>query len=65
MIVDFDWAGEVEEVRYPAYLNRGPDLWRPDGAKDGELITTDHDMEMMEHIISKYLNIGRSSVLSR
>ena len=47
MLVDFDWAGKIGEVRYPMNVNRGPDLMRPDGAYDGELILADHDMEML------------------
>ncbi|KAF8836162.1 hypothetical protein BDN67DRAFT_998492 [Paxillus ammoniavirescens] len=42
MIIDFDWAGKINEVRYPPYVNR-EDIWRPDGAIDGELILTEHD----------------------
>ncbi|KIK92208.1 hypothetical protein PAXRUDRAFT_13348 [Paxillus rubicundulus Ve08.2h10] len=29
MIVDFDWAGKINEARYPPYVNR-EDIWRPD-----------------------------------
>ncbi|KAH8927924.1 hypothetical protein BT69DRAFT_1307409 [Atractiella rhizophila] len=47
MLVDFDWAGKIGEARYPMNVNRGPGLWRPDGAKDGELILPNHDMEML------------------
>ena len=48
ILFDFDWAGEIGEVRYPINVNRGPDLLRPDGAYDGELITAEHDMEMLD-----------------
>jgi hypothetical protein len=51
MLVDFDWAGEIGMVRYPMNVNRGDDLWRPDGAQDGELITANHDMQMLEHML--------------
>jgi RIO-like serine/threonine protein kinase len=47
MLVDFDWAGQIGEVQYPMNVNRGPDLVRPDGAYDGELIMADDDMEML------------------
>jgi RIO-like serine/threonine protein kinase len=32
MVLDFDWAGAVGEVRYPMNVYKGDDLWRPDGA---------------------------------
>ena len=48
MLFDFDWAGEIGQVRYPINVNRGPNLKRPDGAYDGELITAEHDMEMLD-----------------
>jgi hypothetical protein len=51
-LVDFDWAGEIGVVRYPMYVNRGGGLWRPDGARDGELITADHDMMMLENMLN-------------
>ncbi|KAF8079189.1 hypothetical protein FPV67DRAFT_1604454 [Lyophyllum atratum] len=50
-LVDFDWAGTIGEVRYPMNVHFGDDLWRPDGAYDGELITTEHDLQMMERIL--------------
>ncbi|KAH8917023.1 hypothetical protein BT69DRAFT_1355087 [Atractiella rhizophila] len=50
MLVDFDWAGKTGEVRYPMNVNRGPGLWRPDGAVDGQLILPDHDMQMLARI---------------
>jgi serine/threonine protein kinase len=48
LLVDFDWAGVINEVRYPMYLNE--DLVRPEGAAPGELIAAEHDMKML-HII--------------
>ncbi|KAF8802373.1 hypothetical protein BYT27DRAFT_7173144 [Phlegmacium glaucopus] len=47
MFLDFDWAGKIGEARYPANVYRGPDLWRPEGAYDGELITAEHDSQML------------------
>jgi len=52
MLLDFDWAGPIGEARYPMNLNRSEGLWRPAGARDGALILADHDIEMLEHIIS-------------
>ncbi|KIK74259.1 hypothetical protein PAXRUDRAFT_791416, partial [Paxillus rubicundulus Ve08.2h10] len=46
MIVDFDWAGKINEARYPPYVNR-EDIWRPDGAIDGQIILTEHDDAML------------------
>ena len=50
MLVDFDWAGKIGEARYPMFVYRGDDLWRPDGACDEELITVDHDTQMLDHL---------------
>ena len=50
MLVDFDWAGKVGEVRYPMNVYRGERLWRPDGACGGELITAEHDIQMLENL---------------
>jgi hypothetical protein len=47
MLIDFDWAGRIGEARYPINVNAGPDLMRPDGAYDGELIKAEHDIEML------------------
>jgi len=49
-LVDFDWSGIVDEVRYPMNVNR-ESLWRPDGADDGQLIKTEHDIAMLEDMI--------------
>jgi len=56
MLFDFDWAGEIGKVRYPINVNRGPHLKRPDGAYDGELITAEHDMEMLDIMFKAALN---------
>jgi serine/threonine protein kinase len=46
-LVDFDWGGSEGEVRYPLALNR-KDIKRPEGAVDGELITKEHDLRMVD-----------------
>ncbi|KAG1834604.1 hypothetical protein EV424DRAFT_1310082 [Suillus variegatus] len=46
MLLDFDWAGPKQETQYPIRVNR-TDIRRPDGARDGEKITTEHDLEML------------------
>ncbi|KAF8512203.1 hypothetical protein JB92DRAFT_2535851, partial [Gautieria morchelliformis] len=47
MLIDFDWTGEIGEVRYPHNVNC-VGVRRPRDAYDGALITTDHDLEMIE-----------------
>lgn len=47
MLVDFDWAGVIGEVRYPMNVeNRA--IRRPAGAEDGELIMAEHDIMMVD-----------------
>jgi hypothetical protein len=46
-LIDFDWAGEVNVVRYPMNVNC-TDIRRPDTAYDGELVTKEHDLDMIE-----------------
>jgi serine/threonine protein kinase len=50
-LIDFDWAGKDQEVRYPGRVNTVT-VRRPNGASDGELITKDHDMEMVSLLLS-------------
>jgi hypothetical protein len=45
-LLDLDWSGRIGEARYPMNVNRFL-VWRPDGAKDGELIQADHDIQML------------------
>ena len=52
MLVDFDWGGRIEEVRYSMNVNRF-DFRRPAGALDGELILAEHDIEMVGYIFDK------------
>lgn len=49
-LVDFDWSGKIGEVRYPMNVYRGARLWRPDGAKDGQLIKAEHDIDMLHSL---------------
>jgi len=51
-LVDFDWSGRIDQVRYPMNVYRGSRLWRPPGAEDGELIQAEHDIEMLHAIFS-------------
>ncbi|KAG1871566.1 hypothetical protein F4604DRAFT_1770428 [Suillus subluteus] len=49
MLFDFDWAGLIEEARYPMYVNR-TDIRRPEGARDGQKILAKHDLEMLKYL---------------
>jgi RIO-like serine/threonine protein kinase len=46
-LLDFDWAGKIEEVQYLLNVNKGQCLWRPPGAHDGQYILAEHDMSML------------------
>lgn len=52
MIIDFDWAGEADVVRYPPYVNH-TDVQRPRVASDGLPIKAAHDLEMLA-VITEY-----------
>ncbi|KAF8833241.1 hypothetical protein BDN67DRAFT_792596, partial [Paxillus ammoniavirescens] len=54
MIIDFDWAGKIGKVRYPPYVN-GTNIWRPEGAHDGELIQAGHDDAMLHAIAIRHV----------
>ena len=53
VLLDFDWAGEIGTARYPMNLNRSENLWRPEGARDGQLILAEHDIAMLEFLQAK------------
>ena len=46
-IIDFDWSGKIGEQWYPFFMNHEEIRW-PEGAKDNELITSDHDLYWIE-----------------
>ncbi|KAG1853978.1 hypothetical protein F4604DRAFT_1591359 [Suillus subluteus] len=50
MIIDFDWAGVEEVVRYPPYVNYTK-IKRPNDARDGLLVKAAHDDAMLDDII--------------
>ena len=52
MLIDFDWAGRAEEVRYPMNVNRAPELLRPEGVLDKVLILSKHDREMVRNMFN-------------
>ncbi|KAG2064387.1 hypothetical protein BDR04DRAFT_1035400 [Suillus decipiens] len=49
MLLDFDWAGPIQEIYYPILVNRR-DVRRPVGALDGEKIVPQHDLDMLGYI---------------
>ena len=49
MLIDFDWAGVMGEVRYPMNVN-DVDIRRPYGAHDDEPITAEHDNIIIEYM---------------
>ena len=48
MLVDFDWAGEAAQTRYPLLINQSGEInWAP-GVVPGAIITKEHDLAMLE-----------------
>jgi hypothetical protein len=57
-LLDFDWAGPVGRTEYPPNVNHNG-IKRPADAKDGNLITRDHDLEMLSYIFPvKTVSVG-------
>lgn len=52
-LVDFDWAGIIGEVRYPANVNM--EIRRPSGVGDNELIMAEHDIQMIDFMFETRL----------
>ncbi|TFK46786.1 hypothetical protein OE88DRAFT_1739133 [Heliocybe sulcata] len=50
LLVDWDWAGVRKEARYPDSMSR-EGIRRPDDALPSELITPQHDMWMVDHLL--------------
>jgi len=49
MLLDFDWAGPIGSTRYPMHVN-WQQVRRPEGARDWELISKAHDLEMLNYM---------------
>ena len=48
VLVDFDWAGKENTVRYPSNITLNhPDIPRPESVERGGLISAAHDVEML------------------
>ena len=52
MLVDFDWGGKIEEVKYPININLKIERGRPDGVSGGEHIRSDHDIDMAHRVFN-------------
>lgn len=48
MLLDFDWAGKVNEAHYPPHVNT--QIFRPPGAEDNLPITKAHDLAMLDYM---------------
>ena len=48
-LIDFDWGGREGAARYPVLINKSS-VTRPLDVTGGQLITTDHDLEMVKYI---------------
>lgn len=53
MLVDFDWAGRIGEVKYPKFLSPDPAIGRPAAAEDCTPILPEHDDHMLQHAFSQ------------
>jgi hypothetical protein len=51
MLLDFHWAGEIGEIRYPMNMNI-TEIRRPDGAIDKQLVLAEHDMAMIAYMFN-------------
>lgn len=51
-LIDFDWGGKEGEVRYPVLINNYT-VHRPLDVVGGQLITKEHDIEMVEDIFRR------------
>ncbi|KAL4063596.1 hypothetical protein V8B97DRAFT_1990688 [Scleroderma yunnanense] len=61
MLVDFELAGKIDEVRYPTNMNKGLDFWWPEGAVCGDLIMAEHDVRMLNYITTSTPDGGLTS----
>ena len=54
-VINFDWAENVREAKYPMFLNHGEIQW-PNGAEKGQPIQFEHD----EHWINIFFSVMKS-----
>ncbi|KAE9406258.1 hypothetical protein BT96DRAFT_915486 [Gymnopus androsaceus JB14] len=50
LVIDYDWAGPVGEVRYPPSVWTTATIWCPEAHLSLRLIKLEHDQEMVEHL---------------
>jgi hypothetical protein len=58
-LIDYDWAGRKEEVRYPTGVYSSNVVWRPERYMDGQVITYEHDERTMEEFPMRRTAIER------
>lgn len=51
-LIDFDWAGEEQQSRYPLFLSN--EIKWADGAGPGRMIEKKHDIEMLRKLMEVY-----------
>ncbi|OJA11320.1 hypothetical protein AZE42_08598 [Rhizopogon vesiculosus] len=52
MLLYFDWAGPIGSIRYPMHVN-WQEVGCPEGARDWELISKAHDLEMLSYMFPR------------
>ena len=52
-VIDFEWAGIENDVRYPMFMNHGDIVW-PAGAADGMPIKCQHDKFWLEQLRKQF-----------
>ncbi len=51
LLIDFDWSGRVDVVKYPPTLNTCGEIKWAKGVESGTAIQPKHDLDMLEKII--------------
>ncbi|CAG8525366.1 13799_t:CDS:2 [Ambispora leptoticha] len=51
-LIDFEWSGKAGSAYYSHFMNHKNIQW-PDGAEDGKLVTTNHDLFMLKQTFRK------------
>lgn len=58
-LLDFEWSGKLGTATYPFFMNHREISW-PEGAKDGELITEEHDKHWLSSLNSQFLEASEA-----
>ncbi len=56
-VLDFEWSGCLGGATYPFFMNHRDIKW-PEGAQDGNLITTEHDKYWLSTLVDKYSTVA-------